>query len=238
MSCSSSSCQRPQHDRQTNHNTQAAAATAATTATTTNAPPAPRVARRRLLAVRAQAEQPQGAPPPPTRRALLAAASAVAAALALAPARATSLPDDNKPPPSLCDAACGAELDKDPSARTTTPSGLQYRDIVVGTGPQPVIGFQVVCDYIAMTPKGKVFANSLEKGTPYDVRVGSGQIIPGLNEGLLSMRVGGVRRLYIPGDLAFPKGLKAAAGRPSVPAASPVVFDVALRYIPGLEDDE
>jgi peptidylprolyl isomerase len=52
------------------------------------------------------------------------------------------------------------------------------------------------------------------------------------------MRVGGVRRLYIPGDLAFPKGLKAAAGRPSVPPASPVVFDVALRYIPGLEDDE
>ena len=53
-----------------------------------------------------------------------------------------------------------------------------------------------------------------------------------------SRQVGGTRRLYIPGDLAFPKGLKAAAGRPSVPAASPVGVVVALRYIPGLEDDE
>ncbi len=40
------------------------------------------------------------------------------------------------------------------------------------------------------------------------------------------------------GSLSFPNGLKAAAGRPSVPPASPVMFDVQLLYIPGLEDDE
>lgn len=64
------------------------------------------------------------------------------------------------------------------------------------------------------------------------------QIVAGLDEGLLSMSTGGVRRLYIPGELAFPKGLPAAAGRPRVPPSSPVVFDVALRYIPGITDED
>jgi peptidylprolyl isomerase len=173
----------------------------------------------------------------PTRRALLATAALLAAATTTPAARATSMPADTAPPQLLCDPSCASALERD-AQLVTTPSGLQYRDVIVGKGPQPVVGFQVVCDYIAMTPNGKVFANSLESGKPYDVRVGAGQVIPGLDEGLLSMRVGGVRRLYIPGELAFPKGLKAAAGRPSVPPASPVVFDVALRYIPGLEDDE
>lgn len=64
-------------------------------------------------------------------------------------------------------------------------------------------------------------------------RVGAGIVIPGLDEGLLTMRPGGIRRLFIPGNLAFPNGLKAAAGRARVPPASPVVFDVQLLYIPG-----
>ncbi len=63
--------------------------------------------------------------------------------------------------------------------------------------------------------------------------MGTGQVVPGLDEALTTMRVGGVRRVYVPGTLAFPKPLKAAAGRPSVPANSPLVFDVNLLYIPG-----
>ena len=77
-------------------------------------------------------------------------------------------------------------------------------------------------------------------GKPNDVRItGLGQgetnVIPGLDEGILTMRSGGVRRLYIPGDLAFPKGLASAPGRPRISPFSPVVFDVKLLYIPGLE---
>jgi peptidylprolyl isomerase len=70
----------------------------------------------------------------------------------------------------------------------------------------------VVVNYVAITEKGRVFENSLDKA-PFDLRVGAGQVIPGLDEGLQSMKVGGLRRLYIPGSLAFPKPLKAAAGR-------------------------
>ena len=53
--------------------------------------------------------------------------------------------------------------------------------------------------------------------------------INGLNEGLKSMRVGGLRRLYIPGPLGFPKGLASGPGRPRVPPFSPLVFDVRRR---------
>ena len=111
-----------------------------------------------------------------------------------------------------------------------------------GAGPNPPLGYQIVVDYVAMTPDLRVFDNSLEKGKPYDIRVTSGTedgpavVIKGLNEGLLSMKPGGLRRLYIPGELAFPKGLASAPGRPRVPPATPVVFDVALRFIPGLEE--
>lgn len=136
----------------------------------------------------------------------------------------------------LCDATCQSALDS--AERTRLPSGLEYQDITLGKGPSPPVGFQVVCHYVAMTPTGRIFQSSLEKGTPFDLRVGAGQVIPGLDEGLLTMKVGGVRRLYIPGSLAFPKGLKAAAGRPSVPPNSPVMFDVQLLYIPGLDDEE
>jgi peptidylprolyl isomerase len=154
---------------------------AAAAAAATSAPwPAPRAAALVARATNQQTEQQQQQP---TRRALLATALATAAAAATPRAAlATSLPTETAPPPLLCDASCAAGLEK-AAELITTPSGLQYRDIVVGKGPQPVVGFQVVCDYIAMTPNGKVFANSLDSGNPYDVRVGSGQVIPGLDEG-------------------------------------------------------
>ena len=63
------------------------------------------------------------------------------------------------------------------------------------------------------------------------------KIVPGLDEGIKSMRAGGLRRVYVPGPLSFPKGLPSGPGRPRVPPASPVVFDVELLYIPGLDDE-
>ncbi|KAG2438706.1 hypothetical protein HXX76_005252 [Chlamydomonas incerta] len=136
----------------------------------------------------------------------------------------------------ICDTECSAKLESVPEV--SLPSGLKYKDIVVGNGPTPPVGFQVVAHYVAMTPNLRVFDSSLDKGKPYDIRVGAGQVIKGLDDGLLDMKAGGIRRLYIPGDMAFPKGLKAAPGRPAVPPSTPVVFDVQLLYIPGLEADE
>ncbi|ESW03913.1 hypothetical protein PHAVU_011G051700 [Phaseolus vulgaris] len=149
-------------------------------------------------------------------------------------ANGAGLPPEEKP--KLCDDICEKELENVPTV--TTGSGLQYKDIKVGQGPSPPIGFQVAANYVAMVPTGQIFDSSLEKGLPYIFRVGSGQVIQGLDEGILSMKVGGKRRLYIPGSLAFPKGLNSAPGRPRVAPSSPVIFDVSLEYIPGLEVDE
>ncbi|CAN4106670.1 unnamed protein product [Withania somnifera] len=149
-------------------------------------------------------------------------------------AEAAGLPPEEKP--KICDATCEKELENVPIV--TTESGLQYKDIKVGRGPSPPVGFQVAANYVAMVPSGQIFDSSLEKGRPYIFRVGADQVIKGLDEGILSMKVGGLRRLYVPGSLAFPKGLTSAPGRPRVVPNSPVVFDVSLEYIPGLESDE
>uniref|UniRef100_A0ACD5Y7P8 Uncharacterized protein n=1 Tax=Avena sativa TaxID=4498 RepID=A0ACD5Y7P8_AVESA len=164
----------------------------------------------------------------------LAVPSSVFCMQAALDAVAGGLPPEEKP--KLCDDACEKELENVPMV--TTESGLQYKDIKPGTGPSPPIGFQVAANCIAMVPSGQIFDSSLEKGQPYIFRVGAGQVIKGLDEGILSMKVGGLRRLYIPGPLAFPKGLTSAPGRPRVAPSSPVVFDVSLLFIPGLDDDD
>ena len=168
-----------------------------------------------------------------------AVGASLALSLALSPTSAAlaanGLPDEELK--VLCDAECVKSLDS--IEMVTTPSGLQYKDIIVGDGEMPPIGFQVVADYVAMNEKGLIFDNSVEKGKPNDIRLTgdpeSATVIVGLDEGLLSMRSGGLRRLYIPGDLAFPKGLASAPGRPKIPPNSPVMFDVKLLYIPGLD---
>ncbi|GAB2294312.1 hypothetical protein Dimus_028522 [Dionaea muscipula] len=87
-------------------------------------------------------------------------------------AGAAGLPPEVKP--KLCDDACEKELENVPMV--TTGSGLQYKDIKVGGGPSPPVGFQVAANYVAMVPSGQVFDSSLEKGQLYIFRIGSGQV--------------------------------------------------------------
>ncbi|KAK9905529.1 hypothetical protein WJX75_001603 [Coccomyxa subellipsoidea] len=176
----------------------------------------------------------------PSRRQILSSGLAVSGGLLLAarelPATAVDAGAATQVNKLLCDEDCLAKLDSIEAQETK--SGLRFKDIVVGKGPSPPTGYQVTAHYVAMTPNGKVFDSSLDRGFPYDIRVGAGQIVAGLDEGIATMKVGGLRRLYIPGNLSFPKGLASGPGRPRVPPASPVVFDVQLLYIPGLDSEE
>src|SRR5690348_4607168 len=94
-------------------------------------------------------------------------------------------------------------------APTTTPSGLQYWDIKVGTGPKAISGETVRVHYTGWLTNGKKFDSSIG-GQPYRFELGRGQVIKGWDEGVAGMKVGGKRQLRIPPDLAY--GNRGAAG--------------------------
>jgi peptidylprolyl isomerase len=109
---------------------------------------------------------------------------------------------------------------------TTTPSGLQYRDMVVGKGAQPKVGDTVVVNYTGTFASGKVFDTSVGK-QPFKFTLGRGEVIKGWDEGVASMHVGGKRKLVIPPDLAY-----GAGGYPGViPPNSTLTFVVELLSI-------
>jgi peptidylprolyl isomerase len=106
----------------------------------------------------------------------------------------------------------------------TTPSGLQYEDIVVGTGDSPQTGQTVSVHYTGTLTDGKKFDSSRDRGTPFSFAIGTGAVIKGWDEGVGSMKVGGRRKLVIPPDLAY-----GAPGRPpTIPPNATLVFDVEL----------
>lgn len=115
------------------------------------------------------------------------------------------------------------------SAETiTTPSGLQYRDEVVGTGPEPQAGQKVSVHYTGWLDEGgkpgKKFDSSRDRGTPFTFTLGAGQVIAGWDTGVATMKVGGKRTLIIPPDQGY--GARGAGGL--IPPNATLIFDVEL----------
>jgi peptidylprolyl isomerase len=105
-----------------------------------------------------------------------------------------------------------------------TASGLSYTDIVVGKGAAPTSGKEVTVHYTGWLEDGKKFDSSLDSGHPFVFRIGAGQVIPGWDEGVMSMKVGGKRKLIIPSPLGY--GAAGAAG--VIPPNATLIFDVEL----------
>lgn len=109
-------------------------------------------------------------------------------------------------------------------AEVTTPSGLKYIDEVIGTGESPKRGNTVTVHYTGTLENGTKFDSSVDKGQPYTFRYGIDQLIDGWNEGLLTMKPGGKRRLIIPSNLGY-----GATGRPPlIPPNSTLIFEMEL----------
>lgn len=91
-----------------------------------------------------------------------------------------------------------------PSNFSETDTGLQYFDLVLGDGESPEAEGSVVSfHYTGWLSDGTKFDSSLDRGTPLAFVTGQGQVITGMEEGLLSMQVGGQRQLTIPASLAY-----------------------------------
>ncbi len=104
---------------------------------------------------------------------------------------------------------------------TKLTSGMYVRDSIIGTGKALVAGDSVSTHYIGDLANATTFDSNLPGQTPFGVRIGAGQVIPGFEIGLQGMQPGGKRIMLIPSELGY-----GAASVGPIPAYSVLVFIV------------
>lgn len=134
------------------------------------------------------------------------------------------------PAPAPAAAPAAASLTAtDKTMEVALPGGsasLPYSDLKVGDGSIATVGMVVMVHYTGWLTDGTKFDSSLDRGRPYSFRLGDvpPAVIEGWDKGIRGMRVGGKRKLVIPGELGY-----GADGRlPVIPPNATLVFDVEL----------
>ena len=108
---------------------------------------------------------------------------------------------------------------------------LQKQDVTVGTGAEARPGRPVKVHYTgwlydagASDHRGKKFDSSKDHGEPFDFNLGAKEVIPGWDEGIALLKVGGKAKFIIPYQLAYGE-----QGRPgAIPPKATLIFDVEL----------
>jgi peptidylprolyl isomerase len=153
-------------------------------------------------------------------------ALALAAALAAGGCGGDDEQQASAPPPAATSTAA-PEATK-PQVEVPTgkpPSQLVKEDLVVGDGPGAEPGKTVSVHYVGVSMlNGRQFDASWDRGEPFSFQLGAGQVIPGWDEGVAGMKVGGRRQLVIPPRLAY----GATGSPPAIGPNEPLVFVVDL----------
>jgi FKBP-type peptidyl-prolyl cis-trans isomerase FkpA len=113
-----------------------------------------------------------------------------------------------------------------PQASSASSSGkLEITDQTVGTGAEAVAGKSITVSYTGTLADGTVFdSTAKDGGKPFTFTLGAGQVIKGWDQGVVGMKVGGVRKLVIPPDLAY--GSQGAGS--TIPPNATLTFVVTL----------
>jgi FKBP-type peptidyl-prolyl cis-trans isomerase FkpA len=130
-----------------------------------------------------------------------------------------------------CTKSCGSSNTQPnsvafPACAPSTESATQLKadDVQAGSGDEAVPGKTVKVHYTGTFLDCKKFDSSLDRGQPFEFQLGSGQVIPGWDEGVKGMKVGGKRVLLVPPDKAYgPNGIPGA-----IPPNSTLRFEVEL----------
>ncbi len=103
-------------------------------------------------------------------------------------------------------------------------NGLTYTILRPGQGEPVQPGERVRAHYTGWLTDGRKFDSSLDRGQPFEVQIGVGQVIPGWDQGSVGMRTGEIRRLYLPPELGY--GARGAGA--TIPPNAALVFEVEL----------
>ncbi len=109
----------------------------------------------------------------------------------------------------------------------TTSTGLMIHDLTTGSGSSPSKGQKVTVHYTGWLTNGKQFDSSRKKDKPFTFEIGRRKVIRGWDEGVLSMKIGGLRQLKVPSSL----GYGAVGSPPVIPKNATLIFEVELLAI-------
>jgi len=102
--------------------------------------------------------------------------------------------------------------------------GVEIEILKEGTGAIAKKGDTVSVHYVGVLENGTKFDSSVDRGTPFEFSLGAGRVIPGWDIGVEGMKVGEVRKLTVPSELAYGSG---GAGN-AIPPNATLIFEVQL----------